>query len=510
MFFNELDLLEIRLNVLNDVVDKFVLVESTKTHSGLDKELVFQKNKERFSKFLDKIIYILVDDMPKVINGDAMASDIFQRNAIARGLTNCKNDDTILISDLDEIPNPDKILKYKDCSGVKVFEQKLFVYFLNNRDLKRPYWFGTKMLSYSELVKNNLIPQKIRLMETHLQIIKNGGWHISYLGGAEKVALKIKSFAHQEVNSKENTDIDIIKKRIENGEFLYDKKSGKRLAGVTINESFHKYIADNALTKYKNLVCKINLTLYDKLVLFKNEIKSNIIIYIKNEIYDRPTRTMLVMETIKKNLHQLFVNLNRIQYKIKYFVWKISWLNKGKFTNGYIKMDGVEIGDYTYGLPKIIKTTNEYKVKIGKFCSIASDNVKILVDVDHRPYWITTYSITEYFFEKTKPIESYHTGKGDVIIGNDVWICQDTLILSGVKIGNGAVIGAGSVVTKDVADYEIVGGAPAKHIRFRFSPEQIEKLLKISWWNWDIEKIKDNVKLLESGNIDDFINKYYI
>lgn len=193
--------------------------------------------------------------------------------------------------------------------------------------------------------------------------------------------------------------------------------------------------------------------------------------------------------------------------KIKHIIWKLSWLNKGRFTKRYINIAGVEIGDYTYGLPQIIKTTDIYKVKIGRFCSIATDNVKILVDIDHRPEWITTYPISEYILEKKSAI-SYHTGKGDVVIGNDVWICQDVIILSGVKIGNGAIIAAGAVVAKDVADYEMVGGVPAKHIRFRFSPEQIEKLLKISWWNWDIQKIKENVDLLESKNIDDFINKH--
>ncbi len=193
--------------------------------------------------------------------------------------------------------------------------------------------------------------------------------------------------------------------------------------------------------------------------------------------------------------------------EIKYFLWKISWRNKGKFTNGYIKnVDGIEIGDYTYGKPEIRKFTAKSKLIIGRFCSI-SNGVIILVDANHRTDWVTVYPISGYILEKT-PLNYGHPTGGDVFIGNDVWFCQNTIFLPGIKIGNGAVISAGAVVTKNVLDYEIVGGVPAKHIGFRFSPDQIEKLLKISWWNWDIEKVKENANLLESSNIDDFIRKY--
>lgn len=284
-FFNELDLLEIRLNILNDVVDKFVLVESTKTYSGQEKELFFKNNKSRFSKFSDKIIHIVVDDMPempKVKNGDYWELEYFQRNAITRGLKNCKNEDIILISDLDEIPNPDKILKYKDYPGIKVFKQKMFVYYLNNLDLKEPCWANAKMLNYAEFIKNGSNPQKTRALKGNL--IDNGGWHFTYVGGAEKVAQKIKSFTHvlQEKTINEYADINKVKERIDKGEFLYDEKSGKRFAGIKIDKSFPKYLIDNVNLKYNHLICKVNLTFFDKLVLFKNEIKCNILANIKN------------------------------------------------------------------------------------------------------------------------------------------------------------------------------------------------------------------------------------
>lgn len=98
--------------------------------------------------------------------------------------------------------------------------------------------------------------------------------------------------------------------------------------------------------------------------------------------------------------------------------------------------------------------------------------------------------------------------KGDIRIGNDVWIGHHATILSGVHIGNGAVIGAGALVAKDVPDYAIVGGVPAQIKRFRFSPQQIEALLKIQWWNWEEEKIKQNIDLLSSEQISPFIQRY--
>ena len=95
-----------------------------------------------------------------------------------------------------------------------------------------------------------------------------------------------------------------------------------------------------------------------------------------------------------------------------------------------------------------------------------------------------------------------------MIIGNDVWIGQDILIVPGVQIGDGAVIAAGSVVTKNVNDYNIVGGNPARHIRNRFTDEQIRALKEIKWWDWPIDKVKAHYHLLQSSNIDEFIEKF--
>lgn len=180
---------------------------------------------------------------------------------------------------------------------------------------------------------------------------------------------------------------------------------------------------------------------------------------------------------------------------------------KSIFTKDNINSsDKVSIGDFTYGVPEIYKWTNKYNLKIGKFCSIAK-GVKLFVDGNHRIDWVSTFPFGEILNDVPKN-PGHPIGKGDMEIGNDVWIGQEAMILSGVKIGDGAVIAAGSVVTKNVADYEIVGGNPAKSIKFRFSPEQIASLKKISWWNWELDKIKKEVPLLQSGDIDSFIKKH--
>lgn len=167
------------------------------------------------------------------------------------------------------------------------------------------------------------------------------------------------------------------------------------------------------------------------------------------------------------------------------------------------------VGDYTYGAEgiKILDFTSKHKVVIGKFCSIAS-YVRIYLDANHRTDWITTYPfghINQNIFNSFNGI-GHPCGNGNVIIGNDVWIAEGVSIASGVKIGDGAVIASNSHVIKDVEPYSIYGGNPAKFIKFRFSKEIINKLLKIKWWDWNIHKINQNLPLMCSANIEQFIN----
>lgn len=169
-------------------------------------------------------------------------------------------------------------------------------------------------------------------------------------------------------------------------------------------------------------------------------------------------------------------------------------------------------GRYTYGNPKVI--WGEYhggKVVAGAFCSVDSTSTFILGG-NHRPEWVTTFpflSMPEHF-PMLKYMSDYATSKGDIILGNDVWIGRSAVILSGVDIADGCVVGAFSVVAKSLPPYSIAVGNPIQTPKKRFTDEQIAALLLIKWWDWPIEKITENVPLLCSTNIDDFIRRHLI
>lgn len=176
------------------------------------------------------------------------------------------------------------------------------------------------------------------------------------------------------------------------------------------------------------------------------------------------------------------------------------------FTKYVPQFSNYEIGEWTYGNPQVLSWGEKSTLKIGKFCSIASD-VTIFLGGNHRADWVTTYPFN-IFFSKANHLNGHPTTNGDVIIGNDVWIGRSATILSGIEIGNGAIVGANSLVTKSVDPYTIVGGNPAKVIRKRFSDENIESLLNISWWNWDINKILENIDYFLQDDIEKFIEAF--
>lgn len=163
-----------------------------------------------------------------------------------------------------------------------------------------------------------------------------------------------------------------------------------------------------------------------------------------------------------------------------------------------------QIGEYTYGFPEIFPFKDR-TVKIGKFCSIAND-VKIFLGHEHYMKRVSMYPFND-FGDFTIDKDTFGYSKGDVIIGNDVWIGYGAIILSGVTIGDGAVIGARSVVTKNVEPYTVVVGSPARPVKKRFEDETISRLLKIKWWNWSKEKIQRNLSLLCSEDISAFIKQ---
>ncbi|WP_148410752.1 CatB-related O-acetyltransferase [Murimonas intestini] len=148
---------------------------------------------------------------------------------------------------------------------------------------------------------------------------------------------------------------------------------------------------------------------------------------------------------------------------------------------------------------------NGDKLKIGKFCSVACGAKFLFTSANHAMKSLSTYTFPIFFEEwdlDVKNITSAWDNKGDIIIGNDVWIGYEAVILSGVKIGDGAIIGTRAVVTKDVPPYTIVGGVPARPIRKRFSDDIISELLRIQWWNWPADRIRRNIADIQSGNID--------
>lgn len=147
---------------------------------------------------------------------------------------------------------------------------------------------------------------------------------------------------------------------------------------------------------------------------------------------------------------------------------------------------------------------NRDKLKIGKFCSIACGTKFLFNSANHTLGSLSTYTFPIFFEEwelDPKNVAEAWDNKGDIVVGNDVWIGFEAIILSGVKIGDGAIIGARAVVTKDVEPYTIVGGVPARPIRKRFDDKTIEELLRIRWWDQDAEKIKENLPAIMSGDI---------
>ena len=162
-----------------------------------------------------------------------------------------------------------------------------------------------------------------------------------------------------------------------------------------------------------------------------------------------------------------------------------------------------EIGRGTYGIPKIRAWNEGATLKIGAFCSIAS-GVKIFLGGEHRVDWVTTYPFN-YLWESGRHIAGHPKTKGDVIVGNDVWIGSEAVILSGVRIGDGAVVGTRAVVTNDMEPYAIYAGNPARLVKKRFDEKTIQQLLELEWWNFKDEEIEQILPLMLSTDIQTFI-----
>ena len=186
------------------------------------------------------------------------------------------------------------------------------------------------------------------------------------------------------------------------------------------------------------------------------------------------------------------------------------WLYTTRYLmNDYINSNALEVGRHTYGAFQIGDRGPNDKIIIGDYTQIGF-NIKF-IPRNHRTDLVSSFPFDElYFYFSDEKTEQYcHVSKNGGItrIGNDVWIGDNSIILGGVTVGDGAVIAAGSVVTKDVPDYAIVGGAPAKLIRYRFDEEKINKLKKIAWWNWSEQDVVLNKNKI-ANDVDKFINEF--
>ena len=218
-FYNELDMLKFRLKELNDCVDYFVLIECVKTFQYNDKELYFENNKDKFAEYLHKIVHVIVkDNIPT--NKHPWHLENYQRNCFDIGIKklNLNNDDIIIISDLDEIPDSNTInnLKKSNFNGIYQLEQDLYYYNLNTK-YKDP-WISSKILNYGNY---NGSPQSYR--GNNYPVIKNGGWHFSYFGNIKFIKNKISNFAHSEFNNDTILNDERLLKQIKNNKDLYER-----------------------------------------------------------------------------------------------------------------------------------------------------------------------------------------------------------------------------------------------------------------------------------------------
>ena len=275
MFFNELDMLEIRMNILDPVVDFFVITEANTTLMGQARVPIFKKNEERFAKFKDKIIYNLVDNKDMTFE-DQWHREAFQKNACINGLASCKDDDIIIFSDLDEIPNPDEVVKITqnfDTSKIYHFAQDMFYFYLNYKnvdgsllaacgefpDISQKKWLGSKICSFKLLKEIGCddIRHKEFVRNGDVRVI-NGGWHFTYMGGDHsdaytRIKTKLASFSHSEYNSWRFYNPLRVWLFVKMGRDLLGR--GAKFKKVSIDNSYPTWLVEH-LDEYKHFVLK--------------------------------------------------------------------------------------------------------------------------------------------------------------------------------------------------------------------------------------------------------------
>jgi beta-1,4-mannosyl-glycoprotein beta-1,4-N-acetylglucosaminyltransferase len=242
MFYNELDLLQYRLHSLYDVVDFFIISESTHTHAGHPKPLYYGENKHLFEKYQDKIIHVVVEDLPflhpiNVERRDQWENEYWQRNAIARGFPNLtlQDDDYIMISDIDEIPSKSTLeLCKKGAYPIEMASLQFDLYYYNLNSFINSEWNNFKILTWKKYKESGFTCEQIRM--SRCPMIPKAGWHLSYFGSPEFISNKISNFSHQEFNTDRFTNVKLIEERVKNFTDIYDRHDQK-LKRISVKEN---------------------------------------------------------------------------------------------------------------------------------------------------------------------------------------------------------------------------------------------------------------------------------
>ncbi len=248
MFFNEFRLLALRLGILRDTVDHFVIVEGNRTFSGEPKPLRLRDwIMEHVPDLAQRITVIEVADFP--VNPNPWIAEAHQRNAAMRGLQDVKDDDILMFFDLDEVPRVGAVLERLPEDDIAAVGQDFYYYYLN---LHRGTW-ARGSAAYARNM--TVTPQEARTLY-HRPVIERGGWHFSYLMTPEAMAAKIRAFSHQEFNTPQFTDLAKIKARVSAHEDLFGRKNEPKLTVRPLDESFPDYLAQNR-ADYADLILDV-------------------------------------------------------------------------------------------------------------------------------------------------------------------------------------------------------------------------------------------------------------
>ena len=262
-FFNELDILKLRLHILDPLVDRFVIEEATHTFSGLPKDLCFEKNREMFEEFLPKITYLVVDNSPEEIS--THERDKFQKNALAKALTDASDEDVLILSDVDEIPNPavlQELVKRFDPDKIYHLAQRNFYCYLNMEEVsgnllsitgefpgvERRMWLGTKVFAKKNIPDSGIIDlREISPEDPRSVRVADGGWHFGYMGSchetdvSRRVGTKVVAAAHQEYNTEDV--LAEVKDRLILGEDIFGRNAVFQWA--VVDESYPQYLLEH-------------------------------------------------------------------------------------------------------------------------------------------------------------------------------------------------------------------------------------------------------------------------